>query len=269
MLESSDKQQRERSARLLRVLAQRMNPPFPFVPPPREAAGAAVLAMLVVALDDDNVRVRQEAALGLAALGSGAQEATSALVRHLADSPLVSKPCGDALRNLGPPGIKALIDSLGASTSNFESSAYYQLALAATTSEMKFYQAIRDPNLQDDSKLSVVVANMEASAGAGVPAIVAALKRPDPKARELAAKALLHINKSLTGLIRKLPPPDPNAWDDEAALRQRGEKASTALQLVVRDSRRALQAAVADDNPNVREQAAAALKALGPSDEKP
>ncbi|MBI2825909.1 MAG: HEAT repeat domain-containing protein [Planctomycetia bacterium] len=269
MIVSSNKRQREKVANWLRIMAQSRasftlsSLPFP------EAANGFLVAMLVTALDDDNERVRLQGATGLEALGMGARKAEPALVRHLVDEDSIRKHCCKALRNLGRPGIKALVENIAVSPDHYASSLLSELAAATMTSELKFYEAMRDRNHQKHPELPWAVEALEACAEQGVPAIIEALKSPNPKVRESAASALNRVSTTSSGLVRTLPPLDANAWDDVVAIRQRGEKASAALQSAIKQAQPALQAALDDDNPGVRRHAAAALKALQGSNPTP
>jgi hypothetical protein len=181
----------------------------------------------------------------------------------------ISEYCGKALGGMGSVGIVTLVENINISKDFYASTPICHLAAAAMQSEFTFYGAMRSSDRQDDTGLPLAVATMEASAERGVPAIAFMLKSSDRKAREFAANALALICTRSAGLRRKLPPLDVNARDEEIDIRQRGEKASAALQLAVDQTRAALQDAINDENPKVRQHAADAVKAIEGSNGKP
>jgi HEAT repeat protein len=262
MLASSDSRQRERAATWLRVLAQELSTRYVLSPPPPETANIPLPALLVTALDDENDRVRQQSALGLKSLGVRGQDVLPALVQHLAEDVVVRESCCEALRNVGPTGVVALAENVERFPDHYPSSPICSLASAAILSESRFYQAMRDKNQEEHPELPWAVATMEASAQQGVPAIMGALNSPDAKVRESAATAVERICNASYGLRRTLPPLDKNTPDDLVALRQRGEKASSALQLALAQSRPKLEVVLNDDNPAVSRRISVALEAL-------
>ena len=242
------------------------------------AAAVARMPGLVVALGDPRPEARWSAARDLYSTAPTTQHAKGP-EWQLAASRVLAEALGDgdeeqrflaaqalfAGGELAPEAVDALMKSGSDPSPRIRVEAYRALHMARPTTEAALavlVERLASPVFEEDQLAAAILGNVGAAAAPAVPALTRALRHTDSRVRNRAASALSSIGPgaaaatlALVELLRE----DPDAGVRAAAafaLSRIGPGASAALP--------ALQAALTDPAPRVRDEAASALRAIAP-----
>lgn len=245
----------------------------------RDAATVARLdraPQLMASLQDPNPEARRQAAEELYATASTVpdpqrrewqQAASRVLAESLRDpSETIRFRAARALRGAGSPApeaVEALVKCLGDSSARVReeaSWAIYQVGPAAKSAVPALLTQVTNPVFKERYLAVVVLGQIGPAAASAVPALARALGDSDARVRDAAASALSKIGPSAAGATQALA--DTLRNDSNAGVRRLAAWALWHIGPAASAAVPSLKAALADPSPQVREEAASALKAI-------
>jgi HEAT repeat protein len=231
---------------------------------------------LMASLQDPNPEARRRAAEELYATASTLpdpkrrewqQAASRVLAESLRDpSEKIRFRAASALRGAGSPApeaVEALVKCLGDSSARVReeaSWAIYQMGPAAKSAVPALLTQVTNPVFKERHLAVAVLGQIGPAAASAVPALARALGDSDARVRDAAASALSKIGPSAAGATHALA--DTLRNDSNAGVRRLAAWALWHIGPAASAAVPALKAALADPSPEVREEAALALKAI-------
>lgn len=186
--------------------------------------GPDAIPPLIKALSGEDTPLRQGAAQALGKMGSAAHDAIPALIGNLGakDSELQNAVIG-ALIEFGPASVRPVADCLGSPDAQVRQTAVRTLSglgkLASATAARLLDLARSDPDTAVRAAAYPALIRIGASREAAVPLLVEALRAPDEMVRHAASNALAQVRPlapAVSALQAALNDPDPKMRDRAA-----------------------------------------------------